>query len=291
MHAISTWPFRYLAHVLADVRRTLKSGLADRAGSAAIGLFLLPWAALAILKPDFAWFQSLVEIVLFVFLFWWMSRSGASAQGPIRHPRMESIIAITFVLIWVSYRTGICTKAFPFLPLDFNCFNNYQFEIGPKVFESFVIPFVLLMLLRYSPEEQGISWSWRAWWVSLPLLFGAITFGLYSHRWDVLEFSGGVANFLLGAGIPEEFLFRAFLLTRLEAWWRSPGWALFGSSAIFGLSHLPNDYLVFTRHDWRETWTTLLTFQMGFGFAFGFAYQRIRNIAPLALLHAMVDAF
>jgi membrane protease YdiL (CAAX protease family) len=114
--------------------------------------------------------------------------------------------------------------------------------------------------------------------------------GLYLHQKNPLAFAQGIWNFFFGAGLPEEFLFRMLLLSRLEAWWKNPGWALLGASAIFGLSHLPIDYLVFTRNNWRETLITALTFQMGFGFVIGFAFQRTRNIWPLAVLHAMIDA-
>jgi membrane protease YdiL (CAAX protease family) len=34
----------------------------------------------------------------------------------------------------------------------------------------------------------------------------------------------------------------------------------------------------------------LLTFQTGFGAVFAFAYQRARNIWPIAVMHALVDA-
>ena len=92
------------------------------------------------------------------------------------------------------------------------------------------------------------------------------------------------------AGLPEEILFRALLMTRLEAWWRNAAWAVFGSSVIFGLTHLPIDYLVFNKDNMRESWITLLTFQMGMGAVFAFAYQRVRNIWPIAVLHAIIDA-
>ena len=67
-------------------------------------------------------------------------------------------------------------------------------------------------------------------------------------------------------------------------------WALYGASVIFGLTHLPINYLVFTSRDWREAWLTLLTFQMGFGAVLAFAYQRTRNVMPVAVLHALLDA-
>jgi membrane protease YdiL (CAAX protease family) len=113
---------------------------------------------------------------------------------------------------------------------------------------------------------------------------------MYAHWNDLPGFGQRSVEFFFGAGLPEEVLFRALLLTRLEAWWRNSAWALLGSSIIFGLTHLPINFLVFSPNNLDEAWITLLTFQMGMGAAFGFAYQRIRNVLPLAWLHALVNA-
>jgi membrane protease YdiL (CAAX protease family) len=124
----------------------------------------------------------------------------------------------------------------------------------------------------------------------LPALVVLLGYGVYQHLSDVPAYGRTVVEFFFGAGLPEEILFRVMLLTRLEAWWRNSAWALFGASVIFGLTHLPINYLVFTSRDWREAWMILLSFQMGFGAVFAFAYQRTRNVLPLAVVHALVNA-
>ncbi len=283
-------PRGYLQSVLRDTRGSLWRVWHDRAALVAIAVFLLPWLSLIFIRHDWSWVESVGEIVAVVFLFWWMSRSGAASASGIKYPMLESILAIALVILWVEWRIGICGKLFPFLPTNFNCFENANYEVAPKLIENIVLPFVIFLLIGYRGRAMGIRWSWRAWWISLPALMGAAVVGLYLHQKQPLGFVEGIGNFFVGAGLPEEFLFRAILLSRLEAWWKSPGWALLGAGVIFGLSHLPIDYFVFTRQDWRETWITALTFQMGFGFAFVFAYQRTRNIWPLAVLHAMIDA-
>ncbi|RIK32934.1 MAG: hypothetical protein DCC52_04435 [Chloroflexi bacterium] len=45
--------------------------------------------------------------------------------------------------------------------------------------------------------------------------------------------------FLFGAGIPEEFLFRGIVQTRLIALVKNPAWGLYLAALAFGFSHLP----------------------------------------------------
>ncbi len=283
-------PRAYFESVWREARASLGRVWHNRAALVAIAVFLLPWLSLIFLRQDWAWLQSFGEVAFVIFVFWWMSRSGAAAGAEIKYPLLESILAIGLVLFWVEWRIGICANMFPFLPANFNCYQSTDYDVVPKLIENVVIPFVILFSLGYRWRAMGIHWSWRAWWISLPALLAVAAVGLYLHQKQPVSFAQGIGNFFFGAGLPEEFLFRAVLLSRLEAWLKNPGWALLGAAVIFGLAHVPIDYLVFTRNNWRETWITALTFQMGFGFAFAFAFQRTRNIWPLALLHAMVDA-
>ena len=290
MRAIKFSPLGYVRSVVADARAAFTRVIRDRASLAAILLFLLPWWALVFIRQDSDWLYSLGEIVIVLGLFWWMSRSGSAPAPEVKHPMSESLFAIALVVLWVEWRAGICSGRLPFLPADLNCFSDFGFSVLPKLFDTVAFPFIILLAVGYGWRAQGVNLNWRAWWISLPVLLATVAYGFYTHQSNPIQFVQGTADYFLGAGLPEEFLFRAVLLTRLEAWWRSPGWALFGASAIFGLSHLAIDYLVFTQRDWYETWILVLTFQMGFGYAFAFAYQRTRNIWPIAILHAMVDA-
>ncbi len=290
MRAIKFSPRGYLLSLWRDSRGALGRVARDRAALVVIILVILPWWSLIFLRNNYDWLTSFLEIFLVMLAFWWMSRSGAAPAPEIKRPGLESLLAIILVLIWMGWRTGICSKSFPFLPAEFNCYGSWVYEISPKVFETVVVPFVILFIAGYRFKALGLNVNLRAFWISLPALIGMVVYGLYLNEGKPLTYGGNILQFFAGAGLPEEFLWRAVLLTRLNAWWRSPAWALFGSSVIFGLSHLPIDYLVFTNHNWRETWITALTFQMGFGVVFGFAYQRTRNVWPIALFHALVDA-
>ena len=274
---------------MGDVRASLERVARDRAALATIILLLLPWWSLIFLRDNAAWFESLIQIAALVFAFSWMSRSGSAPLPEVKKPRVESLFAIALIVLWILWRVGICAKSFWFLPADFNCYKSWGFEIAPKLFAQVVFPIAVLFAAGYGWRAQGINLNLRAWWIALPTLLATTAYGLWQHQTSPLTFAQSTVEFFFGAGLPEEVLFRAILLTRLEAWWRSPAWALFGAAAIFGLAHLPINYLVFTSRDWRETWIVLLTFQMGMGAAFAFAYQRTRNVLPVALLHALVD--
>ncbi len=290
MLAIRSWLGGYVGASVRDARAALGRVARDRASMAAIVFFLLPWLAPLFLHQDLGWVAALVEIAGVGLIFWWMSRSGMRPFSTVKRPRLESFLAIALVVLWVEWRTAICGEFLFFLPSGFKCFDNVEYEIIPKVLEGVVFPFCVLWFAGYRWREQGLALDLRAWWIALPVIVALAGYGLYLHLNDPAQFGAGIATYFFAAGLPEEYLFRAFLLTRLEAWWRSPGWALFGAAAIFGLSHLAIDYLVFTKRNWSETWILASTFQMGFGFVFAFAYQRTRNIWPIAVVHAMVDA-
>jgi len=290
MSAIRFAPRAYLVSILRAGREAIARVVRDRAALAAIILLLLPWFALVFIRDNLNWLEVLGECAVIGFAFWWMSRSGALPGPAVKHPRAETLFAVVLIGAWMMWRASICGKLLPFLPADFVCFKNIEFEIVPKVAEMVVLPVVVLFWLGYRWRAQGLDWNWRAWWIALPALLGMLAYGIYQHQSDLPAFGNRIVEFFFAAGLPEEVLFRAILLTRLEAWWKNSAWALFGASVIFGLSHLPINYLVFTSRDWNEAWITLLTVQMGYGVVFAFAYQRIRNVLPLALAHALVNA-
>lgn len=290
MPEINFSPRDYIASVFRDARASIGRVTRDRAALAALVLLLLPWWSLIFLRTNTEWLGQLGQITGILFLFWWMSRSGAAPLPQIKWPRLESLLAFSLIALWVGWRIAICAKLLPGLPPNFNCYKSWELETLPKLFELVILPIAVLFAMGYGLRAQGIDLNLRAWWIALPVLIGTAAYGLYTHQKNPLQFVQDSGEFFLSAGLPEEVVFRAILLTRLESWWRSSGWALFGAALLFGLSHLPIDYLVFTRRDWREAWIALLTFQVGFGAVFTFAYQRMRNVWPIAVLHAIIDA-
>ena len=290
MRLIRFSPRGYIGSVLHEARGALGRVARDRAALAAIIFILLPWFSLFFLRSNTEWLGQIGGLVAVVFAFWWMSRSGSAAAPEVKQPRLEFLLAMSLVLGWIVWRIGICSKAFFFLPAGFKCYQSIEFETVPKVISLVIFPIVVLFAAGYRGRAQGIDVNLRAWWIALPALLGMFGYGLYLNYNHLDTYGQNIVEFFFAAGLPEEVLFRAFLLTRLEAWWRNSAWALFAASLIFGLTHLPIDYLFFTSHNWKETWISALTFQMGFGAAFAFAYQRTRNVLPIAILHALVDA-
>ena len=283
-------PRGYAGSVLRNARDSLGRVARDRAALIAIILILLPWFALVFLRTTTEWLTQLGGLVAVVFAFWWMSRSGAAPAPEVKHPRIELLFALALTFLWILWRIGICSKAFFFLPANFTCYQSFEFETLPKVLSLVIFPILVLFGAGYGLRSQGIGLNLRGWWIALPAIAFFAGYGLYLHSQDLSKYVQSVGEFFGAAGLPEEVLFRAILLTRLERVWRNSSWALLVSSIIFGMAHLPIDYLFFTSHDLRETLITAFTFQMGFGAAFAFAYQRTRNVWAIAVLHTLVDA-
>jgi len=280
----------YVRAVWRDGRAAVRALARDRAALVTLIVLILPWWSLVFLRDNLNWLSTFGGTLAIALAYWWLSRSGGAPASAVKYPRAEALFAFTLVAIWIAWRIGICGKYFPFLPDNFVCFKNLTFEIIPKLIEQVIVPIVVLFALGYRWRAQGLAWDWRAWWISLPALIALTGYSVFTHWNDLPRWGWQTVEYFFAAGLPEEVLFRALLFTRLEAWWRSTPWALLGSSIIFGLTHLPINFFVFASRNWNEVWLTALTFQMGMGAVFAFAYARMRNVLPVAVVHALVNA-
>jgi membrane protease YdiL (CAAX protease family) len=97
------------------------------------------------------------------------------------------------------------------------------------------------------------------------------------------------------AGFTEEFFFRGFLQTRLEALFKSKIWALAITSFFFGVYHLPYAFSNPnwpSAGDWGAAWGASLGQGIPAGLIFGGLYLYTRkNLLACIVLHALVDAF
>jgi len=96
-------------------------------------------------------------------------------------------------------------------------------------------------------------------------------------------------------GLTEEFFFRGFLQTRVEALVRSKLWGLVVTTFLFGLYHLPYAYfnpMWPSAGDWGAALGAALGDGMLGGLVLGglFLYTR-KNLLMCIVLHALVDAF
>jgi membrane protease YdiL (CAAX protease family) len=153
--------------------------------------------------------------------------------------------------------------------------------------EMVIVPFLFMVALKYPLHQMGISWSKSAWLVALVPIAALVALGL-SHP-PLGPFVTSSACYFFDAGLPEEFLFRVFLQTRLEAVLHRPLWALWVASFIFGLTHVPID-LHGSFAYWPEALLTAFTFQMSAGIALGYAYMRTQNLLPLSVVHMFIDS-
>lgn len=82
----------------------------------------------------------------------------------------------------------------------------------------------------------------------------------------------------LTAGITEELVFRAYIISRLALFFKNKHYAVLISSILFCAVHIGY-------HDWGEIIFTFLL-----GLIFGYFYYRYRNIKVLNSVHFLVDA-
>jgi membrane protease YdiL (CAAX protease family) len=206
----------------------------------------------------------------------------------VRQVERETIFALALVLLWVLWRVANYAGGIQISCAGPGWCVDWCAVIVPKMLGMVIVPVVVLKLARYTFTALGLSIARRVWLPALAPILALVALGLNAQGAEAFGLSA--LCFFFSAGLPEEVLFRGVLQTRLEAWLKNPAWALFLASFIFGASHLPINLHGFGLADWMDAVGAAFTFQMGYGFAFGLAYQRVRNLWPLAVVHALVDA-
>lgn len=277
----------FLPAIQRDLRDLPSNFIRDRDALAITSLILLPWLILYIQGRNLDTLQPLTWILAFIAFYWLIGHQRVRTHFEFRKPRLELFVALFFVALWIIYRVGEYWHWYtiPTFGLNNSCGPISETPL-PKMIEMFILPFVFLLILRYSLGQIGFKWDAFSWLAALVPLVILIVFGLANHKPQ--SFAISFACYFFGAGLPEEFLFRAFLQTRLEAVMRRPIWAVWLASFIFGLSHVPID-LAGNLNNWQYALTTAFTYQMTVGFALGYAYMQTRNILPLSFIHTFID--
>ena len=277
----------FLTITWRDLRDLPFNFIRDRDALTITSLTLLPWLILYIHGKNLDSLQSLTWIAAFIAFYWLIGRQHTLTPFNFRKPRLELFVALTLAALWIIYRIGEYWHWYsvPTFGLNNSCGPISETPL-PKTIEMFILPFVFLLILRYSLGQIGFKWDKFSWLVALLPLAILIAFALTNHKPQ--SFAISLACYFFGAGLPEEFLFRAFLQTRLETVLRRPIWAVWLASFIFGLSHIPID-LAGNINNWQYALSTAFTYQMTVGFALGYAYMRTRNVLPLSLIHTLID--
>ncbi len=255
---------------------------------AGIVLTALPWLAVMIYRRSLNVWQPLAVVLGIIFVYWFFTRGQSFTYLPIRRPAGETILALSLVALWMLYRIAEYMRAVVFPPTHVGLCDDLMDTIVPKMIEMVVLPLILFLALRYSLPQLGLGLPVRAWIPALlPLL--ALTIEGVSHiKPDALLTR--TFCFYLGAGLPEELLFRGLLQPRLELLLKRPEWGLFLGAFIFGVTHLPIDLHGSGLANWETALESAFTYQMTIGLALGFAIQRSRNLWPLTLIHALIDS-
>jgi CAAX protease family protein len=274
--------------LIRDVREAGRSLWHDRVSQAVIVLFMLPWIAAIAVHRNLNMWMPLAMICGIVALYWLFTRKRHEGNLPVRRPFAESAVALAFVAAWIAYRVGEYVHLIVLPPLRSDCCGDLTDTIIPKLVEMLLVPLLLFLLLRYSITMLGLGLPRGAWLPALVPIIALILEGLNHQK------PGGLVtrtfSFYIAAGLPEEFLFRGLLQSRLEAFTRHPGLGMFLAAFVFGFSHLPIDLYGSGWAHWQTALESAFTFQMGVGLALGFAFQRTRNVWPLTVIHALIDA-
>ena len=277
--------------VLKTPRRDLRAFpfnfIRDRELLAITGLTLLPWLILYIRNRDLTSLQPLTWIYAFIAFYWLIGHQRSLTPLEFRKPRLELFIALTLAAIWFIYRIGEYWHWYtiPTFGLNNSCGPISETPL-PKMIEMFFLPVIFLWILGYSLSRMGFNWDKFSWLAALLPLLALVGLAWMNHK--LPSFAISSACYFFGAGLPEEFLYRAYLQTRLEAILRRPIWAVWLASFIFGLSHVPIDLAGSFLH-WQDALLTAFTYQMTVGFALGYAYMQTRNVLPLSFIHTLID--
>lgn len=282
------WAGQEVRLFFADSRTALRAFAKNRSALIVANLLFLPWFAVIVSGHNTNPFPALGEILGLIFVYWFFTRRRESESLRVSRPIVETAIALGLVLLWVLFRIGQYSNIYRLPTLSILTTHELFETILPKMIEMFLAPLVIWLLLRYRPRELGLRLNWRDWIPALVPIVVLVGIGLSNNKpqewWD------NAVYFFFGAGLPEEFLFRAILQTRVESLIKNPIWALYLAAFIFGASHLPINLSGTSANNWLTAFETAFTFQLSVGFALGFAFTRVRNIVPLTLIHTFINA-
>ncbi len=167
----------------------------------------------------------------------------------------------------------------------------------------YLVPLVIYALpayLRVRPHGAiGFYFGKQDWSLAVVLAAFAViasfarnaTFGIIDPVSAYVPLTlAAVPSFLvqsLNNGIPEETLFRGYLLPQLAAFLRRPWLAMLVMIVVFGLFHLPTEVAQSNVSPWL--WALRDVFPLEpFALVVGYAYWRSRSLVPGIFLHTYI---
>lgn len=196
----------------------------------------------------------------------------------------HNMIDDVYIPIWSDINRAIGSISFDLLGSDTFLSNPWRY---------FVVPFIVLLLMRARPAELGFGRGHRVWrvvalWCIIPLaaiLFAGVAGMVSFERVGRLFFSNALNN-----GFFEEFLFRGALQTRLRRL-MSPAWAIAITGLIFGVWHLGLGYANYGSVGLPATIASTIVYQGFMGVAFGIIFERTRNLIAPSIVHVVLNVF
>lgn len=281
-----------------------------------VGLFLGAWAiaTLYLVQHGTDWMRPVATLLVYGALLpalaVWMTRATDAAPVPVDDPPRESIAMLLYMLLF--YPIFVLGWLFSQVNDVFSPGQAHEVVmLVVKLIMHVALPTLLILALGGHVRALWSVGLGRKGVFTTLLVFSALLFALSALSTPALEriASTGLAPaqalpWVLGAwlwasvqgGLCEEYLFRAVLQSRLNAWLGSPVTAIGLTALIFALAHVPGIY-------WRGTpdtsgWSSNLLEVMAYaiamlaplGILFGVLWLRTRSLLLIVLVHSALDA-
>jgi membrane protease YdiL (CAAX protease family) len=299
-------------------------------------LFTNPWFIFAIVlyvisllvlsrRTEFSISDTLTELLIFgigfPILAWWATKCAKPLPIKVHATGGEMLAVVAYVLALSIYLAFGPQAIDSWLPQDWIASDRIRFFItlSKKLLVFVVLPLAIFGLIwGYSVRDFGFQRDGlrELGRTHLPIVliascavlafnyfFGGAAAPLREGKLSTSQLLAGIPLcfiwLTIEAGLVEEFFFRAFLQSRLSAWFRSEITGVVLMALIFGLAHAPG--FIFrhagaveglganpTALDAVAYSITTLAIS---GVFFGVIWARTKNLFALVLVHAATDLF
>jgi len=233
-----------------------------------------------------------------LFLCWWiidLTKKITIQDIKIKRPGFELIIGLLILIIW------------DYLPLPKIDFGD-KWNIGMIIKKTIIfvgLPFLFLKFRKNSLASMGLKskeWKKNLWVgfivflaLAIPSAFfigntgSEILSGKYSASQVGIGLFSSFTYYFLMSGFSEEFLFRAFIQTRISYLLKSSISGVLITSLIFGLGHIHGIMQWYPGITIAEAFCRAFFLQTFMGIMFGVLWERTRNLIPCVFVHSGVD--
>lgn len=212
----------------------------------------------------------------------------------IKKPGWELIFGLSILIVW------------DFVPLPKLAFGD-RWSLGFILKKNLVfvaLPFIFLKLQKNLLPSMGLTViDWKKnliiglivfFVMAIPSAFysgtaSLILSGKLSLAQLVFGFSLSFIYYFFMSGFSEEFLFRAFIQTRISVILKSRISGILITALLFGLLHIPNIMRWYPGTSVIEAFCRAFFVQTFIGLILGVLWERTRNLIPCVLLHSGID--